>query len=112
MNLVTARSFYRALVMIHPRAFRERFGDEMLRVFEEAAAEFSVPWLLLDMSRSVVRQHLLREPSESEAAAKWRGAGLRSGIYPLVPPFEFLPTKLLLGMMLSVLLFQLFRPWT
>jgi hypothetical protein len=31
------RFLYRCLIRLHPRAFRERFGDEMLCIFDEAS---------------------------------------------------------------------------
>jgi hypothetical protein len=50
---------YRCLVRLHPRAFRERFGDEMLCVFDETAPAGAAA-LFVDACVSLARQWLLR----------------------------------------------------
>ncbi|HKV47391.1 MAG TPA: hypothetical protein VJN69_04815 [Candidatus Acidoferrales bacterium] len=65
------RFFYRCLIRLHPRAFRERFGDEMLCVFEEAE-HAAGSGLLADAAASLMRQWILR-------SGLWRwtvGAGM------------------------------------
>ncbi len=54
------RSLYRALVYLHPPAFRQRFAEEMLSTFEEAAQDQNVAGLLVDGFVSLTRQWLLR----------------------------------------------------
>ncbi len=56
------RSFYHFLVRMHPPAFRQRFGDEMMSVFDEAAAHYSFE-IVLDGVLSFTRQWLLRTDS-------------------------------------------------
>lgn len=51
------RRLYRGLIGLHPREFRERFGDEMLAVFEQAGETTA---LLVDACWSVLRQRVLR----------------------------------------------------
>lgn len=66
-----SRLLYRLVIGLHPRAFRERFGDEMLCVFDESAAP-SVAAYFVDGCSSLARQWLLR-------SGLWRwavGAGL------------------------------------
>jgi hypothetical protein len=104
----TARALYTALLNLHPRPFRNHFGDEMLRTFEEAYADYGAAWLIRDLSGSLVRQRLLRRP-EVEAAVPC-AVGLLSGVYPLVGPYEFLLTKLLLASLLTSILFQVIQP--
>lgn len=53
------RLLYRGLVRLHPRAFRERFGDEMLSVFDEAASTGSAAFFA-DGLESLLRQWLFR----------------------------------------------------
>jgi hypothetical protein len=53
------RFFYRALIALHPRRFRDRFGDEMLCVFEEAGGDRTVQ-LFADGVLSLLRQWMLR----------------------------------------------------
>ena len=56
-------ALYRFLLRVHPRAFRERFADEMMATFEEAATNQSVFALFADCFISVTRQWLLRPNS-------------------------------------------------
>lgn len=53
------RFLYRALIALHPPRFRERFGDEMLCVFDEAGDERTVRFFA-DGVLSLLRQWLLR----------------------------------------------------
>jgi hypothetical protein len=53
------RFFYRALIALHPPRFRERFGDEMMCVFDEAGPDRTVR-LFADGALSLLRQWLLR----------------------------------------------------
>ncbi|MGC2330459.1 MAG: hypothetical protein WA581_03325 [Candidatus Acidiferrales bacterium] len=53
------RFFYRALIALHPPRFRERFGDEMMCVFDEAGGEHTAR-LFADGAVSLARQWLLR----------------------------------------------------
>jgi hypothetical protein len=53
------RFLYRALIALHPPCFRERFGDEMMCVFDEAGRERTVR-LFADGALSLLRQRLLR----------------------------------------------------
>jgi len=53
------RNLYRVLIALHPRRFRERFGDEMLWIFDESPPERR-PRLLADSLFSLLRQRLLR----------------------------------------------------
>jgi hypothetical protein len=54
-----APRLYELLVRLHPRAFRERFGQEMLGVFEESDTAPS-PSLFADCLISLMRQWVLR----------------------------------------------------
>ena len=53
------RSLYRALIELHPARFRDRFGDEMLCVFDEAGRD-RAPRLFADAVLSLLRRWLLR----------------------------------------------------
>ncbi len=55
-------AFYRFILRMHPPAFRQRFGDEMMSVFEDTAAHDSST-LVLDGVVSLARQWLLRTDS-------------------------------------------------
>ena len=98
-----ARALYGGLVRLHPLEFRRMFGAEMLQSFEEAAVEFGVGWLLWEACISMLRQHLLQpmEPARTVPAVR---AGLRSGVYPYVEPFELKAERLTLALVLALLL--------
>jgi hypothetical protein len=53
------RSFYRCLLLLHPPAFRQRFADEMLWIFDESA-NTAAPRLLADGLVSLCRQWVVR----------------------------------------------------
>lgn len=53
------RSVYRALLGLHPQRFRERFGEEMLCIFDESPPERDTR-LFADCLFSLLRQWLLR----------------------------------------------------
>jgi hypothetical protein len=54
------RILYAFLLRVHPRAFRMRFGDEMLCIFDEVPANTDRTLLLYDVLRSLTVQWLLR----------------------------------------------------
>jgi hypothetical protein len=53
------RILYQFLISVHPPAFRRRFGNEMMSVFDDARGEFGFV-LILDGLISCGRQWLLR----------------------------------------------------
>ena len=55
-----APALYRGLILLHPAAFRRRFGEEMLWIFSESSANRSSAPLFLDALLSLARQWLLR----------------------------------------------------
>ena len=80
------RPVYRCLLWLHPAAFRLRFEEEMLWIFDEGADALGIASLFLDASLSLARQWLLRS-----GLWKWVVAGIAS-IIPLILAFgSFLP---------------------
>lgn len=80
------RSFYRFVLRLHPVDFRERFGDEMLCIFDEAAIGWGAGSFVADACLSLVRQWLRRAQ-----VWKWAAATL-GGLISLVVGFgSFLP---------------------
>jgi hypothetical protein len=80
------RGLYRCLVWLHPPAFRLRFGEEMLWIFDQAVGAWGAASLIVDASISLSRQWLLRS-----GLWKWAAAGI-AGIVPLIIAFgSFLP---------------------
>ena len=57
------RRFYQLILWMHPPAFRRRFRDEMLSIFDEEGPHQSGFALLLDGFVSLGRQWLLRTDS-------------------------------------------------
>src|SRR6185295_16771269 len=55
-----SRSFYRCLLRLHPSAFRTRFADEMLWIFDEVAPREGVRGLFGDAFWSLARQWTVR----------------------------------------------------
>jgi D-alanyl-D-alanine carboxypeptidase len=51
---------YRCIVRMHPRAFREQFGEEMMGIFEEASETHGAFRLLADGMVSLTRQWIFR----------------------------------------------------
>jgi hypothetical protein len=64
------RILYRALLWLHPPAFRRAFASEMLWIYDQTAERAAVWLLLLDAALSLTRQWLLRS-----GAWKWLAAG-------------------------------------
>lgn len=55
------RTFYRGLLSLHPAAFRDRYGEEFLWIFDAKYAEGSAgAALFCDCLSSLLRQRLLR----------------------------------------------------
>jgi hypothetical protein len=72
------RFFYALLIRLHPSAFRKRFEQEMLWIFEEAAKSWGAGSLLRDAVLSLLRQWLIRSE-----LWKWLVAGI-AGVVPLM----------------------------
>ena len=80
------RFFYALLISLHPPSFRERFAEEMLWIFDEAANSWGAGSLFCEAIFSLLRQWLLRS-----GLWKWLLAGL-AGVVPLLIAFgSFLP---------------------
>lgn len=54
------RHLYRCFVRLHPRCFRERFGDEMLYIFDQQRGMLGAFGLLTDSFFSMLRQWTFR----------------------------------------------------
>lgn len=103
-----ARASYRCLLKMHPAAFRERFGNDMLQIFEDASESYGCVWLLADLTASLGRQRLLRRESGSELAPS--PVGLMAGVYLDPWPPHLTSAKLASACMLSLLTVFLFPP--
>jgi hypothetical protein len=54
------RPLYQSLLWMHPPRFRERFGEEMLWIFDETLAASGKAFLFVDCLESVARQWVVR----------------------------------------------------
>ena len=54
------RTLYRWLLCLHPPAFRLRFEEELLWIFDETTASSGAALLFVDASMSLMRQWLMR----------------------------------------------------
>ena len=73
MKVTQVQGWYRVLLRLHPREFRERFGDEMLWIFEQERGRGAVMPLFLDGVVSALRQRARSEARLQPVAA---GCGL------------------------------------
>ena len=64
------RAAYRGVVRLHPRAFRDQFGEEMLWIFEEARVTHGTIRLLADGVFSLLRQWLFRPKARPAAVSE------------------------------------------
>ena len=99
------RSLYILLLRLHPLLFRERFGEEMITVFDETARTSSGVPLLVDAALSVWRQRVLRPDRRRmtvTAAAAPAGDVLMFQVLDASPPRR---SALVNGALLSILFF-------
>lgn len=75
------RTLYRWLVCLHPRAFRLRFEQELLWIFDESSDASGASPLLYDAAMSLLWQWLIRS-----GMWKWIVAGI-AGAVPLLIAF-------------------------
>jgi len=75
------RTLYRWLICLHPPAFRQRFEQELLWIFDESSDESGAAPLLYDAAISLMRQWLMRS-----GMWKWVLGGI-AGAVPLLIGF-------------------------
>jgi hypothetical protein len=101
------RRLYRCTLRLHPPGFRERFGDEMLSIFDQQTGTPEELRLLLDSIFSLFRQWILR-PNLGIALA---AASLPQPAFDGIPSFVVLDTfrprksAVIHGTLLSLILF-------
>jgi hypothetical protein len=64
-----SRLIYRLLLRLHPTAFRQRFGEEMLWIFDMSSGDGETAYMLWDGACSTLRQHARWDLEEEPAAA-------------------------------------------
>jgi hypothetical protein len=86
------RLFYIGLIWLHPRYFRQRFGDEMLSIYDQAAADHAdlIPLVLTRAYRSHGNGCCVRTLSSSAPRPVPHPMDYRSSL-PKTPTFPKLP---------------------
>lgn len=75
------RTLYRWLICLHPPAFRLRFEEELLWIFDESSGAIGAAALLYDAVISLLRQWIMRSEMW-----KWLVGGI-AGAVPLLIGF-------------------------
>ena len=103
------RRIYRCVLRLHPPAFRSRFGDEILSIFDEAKGGLSGFRLLMDSILSLVRQWTLRPEFWRERVSSPAPQAALDGIpsFCILSPFRPRPTAVVPGLILSIAIFSL-----
>lgn len=105
------RRLIKILLLLHPRSFQDRFSDEMLCTFEEAAGEGTLG-MVADLTAALLRQRfgeLFRghQPAQVEAAVN----SLTLGVV-FQPAFPVKPSRFIWGAAIALCLFVLLPFWT
>jgi uncharacterized membrane protein len=79
------RTLYRWLICLHPPAFRQRFEQELLWIFEESCDTSGATPLLYDAVVSLLRQWLMRS-----GMWKWVLGGIAGALPVLIGFGSFL----------------------
>ena len=103
------RRIYRCVLRLHPPAFRSRFGDEILSIFDEAKGGLSGFRLLMDSILSLVRQWTLRPEFWRENVSAPAPQPALDGVpsFCILSPFRPRPTAVVPGLILSIAIFSL-----
>jgi hypothetical protein len=80
------RAIYRCLVWLHPAAFRQQFGEEMIWIFDEAAGTWGAASLVVDAGMSLVRRWLM-----SSGLWKVLAAAIVGGLPVIIAFGTFIP---------------------
>ncbi|MGA3202556.1 MAG: hypothetical protein ABSF12_08685 [Bryobacteraceae bacterium] len=100
------RRFYILLLRLHPAAFKQRFGDEMLDIFDQSPQKLP---LLADGMLSLFRQRALRR---QEPALSTTGSLLFYQGEPEIPRLSaFMPGVLIALVAFNAICFVMSHPW-
>src|SRR5271169_2901415 len=99
------RSLYRFVLCLHPPAFRKRFADEMLSIFDHAADKASAFKLLVDGLGALVRQWVLRPEFWHQPTPAQQPAGDGIPSFCTLDPFRPRAAAVIHGLVLSTAVF-------
>jgi hypothetical protein len=103
------RRIYLCVLRLHPPAFRSRFGDEILSIFDQAKGQLSGFRLLMDSMLSLVRQWTLRPEFWRESVSAPASQAALDGIpsFCTINPFRPRTAAVVPGLVLSIAVFSL-----
>lgn len=103
------RHLYRCVVYLHPPAFRRRFTDEMLSIFDDTPGTAAALSLLADGLVSLVRQWVLRPEFQREPAQAIAPQSATDGVpsFQTLDPFRPRAGAVIHGLVLSTAVFCL-----
>jgi len=101
------RPLYRCLLRLHPPGFRQRFGDEMLSIFDHSEGKRAGAKLLADGLLSLVRQWTLRPEFWHEISPAPQPAPDGIPSFHTLDPFRPRPSAVIHGLVLSTAVFCL-----
>lgn len=97
------RSLYICLLRLHPAAFRQQFGDEMLEIFERATTLRSAALLAADGLASLVRQWVFRaEFRRPVLAVAARDGPANIPVFQTIAPYKPRPAAMVSGGLLAL----------
>lgn len=101
------RYLYRCAIRLHPFSFRERFGDEMLYIFDQQRSTLAAFGLVLDSFLSLLRQSTIRPPLGISLPTNSVVQRTQNGSFSFAILDDFRPctSAIVHGMVLSLLLF-------
>ncbi len=103
------RCIYRCVLRLHPPAFRIRFGNEILSIFDQANGQLSGFRLLMDSILSLIRQWTLRPEFWRESVPAPTPHAALDGIpsFCTLTPFRPRTAAVVPGLILSIAVFSL-----
>lgn len=101
------RSLYRCALRLHPRAFRQHFGDEMLSIFDLVNGRLAAVKLLMDALVSLSRQWMLRPEFWHEASPAVAPLSTSDGVpsFYTIRPFRPRSAAFIHGLFISFAVF-------
>ena len=100
------RSLYRYLLRCHPQPFRDRFEEEMLLIYDDAAKSGRKVWLLADVLLSLVRQWALRPHHRPNTPERATIASAGGPAFVIIENGRPRTAALFLGGLISLVMFS------
>jgi hypothetical protein len=103
------RNLYRCILGLHPPAFRRRFGDEMLSIFDQSQRRLEAVRLFVDALASLLRQWIVRPEFWSEGSVQAPPQPALDGVpsFSTIDPFRPRTSAVMQGLLLTTAVFCL-----